>query len=110
MENEKDPEMREMAKMELDELENQGPEMEEDIKMMLIPKDPEDDKNVIIELRSGTGGDEACIFVEDIYRMYTMFFKEKGWKVEIINSNEGTTKGYRRWRVTQPAKQHIRTA
>ena len=91
---EKDPEMREMAKMELDELETQRPEMEEDIKFMLIPKDPEDDKNVIIELRSGTGGDEACIFVEDIYRMYMMYFKEKGWKVEIINSNQGSP-GYK---------------
>jgi len=92
---EKDPEMREMAKMELDDLEHQRPDMEEEIKFMLIPKDPEDDKNVIIELRSGTGGDEACIFVEDIYRMYTMYFKEKGWKVEIINSNEGSTSGYK---------------
>ncbi|RFC53659.1 peptide chain release factor 1 [Brumimicrobium aurantiacum] len=92
---ESDPEMREMAKMELDELENKRPAMEEEIKFMLIPKDPEDDKNVIIELRAGTGGDEACIFVEDIYRMYTMFFKEKGWKVEIINSNEGSTSGYK---------------
>jgi peptide chain release factor 1 len=91
---EKDPEMREMAKMELDDLEHQRPEMEEEIKFMLIPKDPEDDKNVIIELRSGTGGDEACIFVEDIYRMYMMYFKEKGWKVEIINSNQGST-GYK---------------
>lgn len=95
LEEETDPEMREMAKMELDELENKRPEMEEDIKFMLIPKDPEDDKNVIIELRAGTGGDEACIFVEDIYRMYTMFFKEKGWKVEIINSQEGGTSGYK---------------
>lgn len=95
LETEKDPEMREMAKMELDELETKRPEMEEEIKMMLIPKDPDDDKNVIIELRSGTGGDEACIFVEDIYRMYTMYFKERGWKVEIINSNEGGTKGYK---------------
>lgn len=92
---EKDPEMREMAKMELDELENKRPEMEEEIKFLLIPKDPEDDKNVIIELRAGTGGDEACIFVEDIYRMYTMYFKEKGWKVEIINSQEGGTSGYK---------------
>ncbi len=92
---EKDPEMREMAKMELDELESERPGMEEEIKTMLIPKDPEDDKNVIIELRSGTGGDEACIFVEDIYRMYTMYFKERGWKVEIVNSNEGGTKGYK---------------
>jgi len=69
--------------------------MEEDIKMMLIPKDPEDEKNAIMELRAGTGGDEACIFVEDIFRMYTMFFKERGWKYEVINSNEGTVKGYR---------------
>ncbi|MGM0478034.1 MAG: peptide chain release factor 1 [Bacteroidota bacterium] len=92
---ESDPEMREMAKAELDELESKRPEMEEDIKMMLIPKDPEDDKNAIIELRAGTGGDEACIFVEDIYRMYSMYFKEKGWKVEIINSNEGGTAGYK---------------
>jgi peptide chain release factor 1 len=62
---------------------------------MLIPKDPEDDKNVIIELRAGTGGDEACIFVEDIFRMYTMYFKEKSWKHDIINSSEGTVKGYK---------------
>jgi peptide chain release factor 1 len=95
LEIEKDPEMREMAKMELDELESKRPEMEEEIKMLLIPKDPEDDKNVIIELRAGTGGDEACIFVEDVFRMYTMYFKEKGWSHEIINSNEGGTKGYK---------------
>lgn len=92
---ETDPEMREMAKMELDELEHQRPAMEEEIRMMLIPKDPEDDKNVILELRAGTGGDEACIFVEDIYRMYTMYFKERGFQVELINSNEGSTKGYK---------------
>jgi peptide chain release factor 1 len=92
---EKDPEMREMAKLELEELEAKRPVMEEEIKMLLIPKDPEDDKNAIIELRAGTGGDEACIFVEDIFRMYTMYFKEKGWSHEIINSNEGGTKGYK---------------
>jgi peptide chain release factor 1 len=92
---EKDPEMREMAKAEIDELETIRPEMEEEIKFMLIPKDPEDDKNAILELRAGTGGDEACIFVEDIFRMYTMFFKEKGWSYEIINSSEGTTKGFK---------------
>ncbi len=95
LETEKDPEMREMAKMELDDLEQERPELEEEIKIMLIPKDPEDDKNVIIELRAGTGGDEACIFVEDVYRMYTMYFKERDWKVEVINSNEGGTKGYK---------------
>ena len=95
LETEKDPEMREMAKMEIDDLEKQRPIIEEEIKMLLIPKDPEDDKNAIMELRAGTGGDEACIFVEDIFRMYTMFFKEMGWKYEIINSSEGSTKGYK---------------
>lgn len=95
LEIETDPEMREMAKMEIDELEQKKPIVEEHIKMLLIPKDPEDDKNAIMELRAGTGGDEACIFVEDIFRMYTMYFKEMGWKYEIINSSEGTTKGYK---------------
>lgn len=92
---ETDPEMREMAKMEIDELENKKPDLEEKIKILLIPKDPEDDKNAILELRAGTGGDEACIFVEDIFRMYTLYFKEMGWKYEILNSNEGGTKGYK---------------
>ena len=88
-------EMREMAKEEIDVLEQNRPLMEDEIKLLLIPKDPEDDKNAIIELRSGTGGDEACIFVEDIFRMYTMFFKEIGWNYEIINSSEGSIKGYK---------------
>jgi len=92
---EKDPEYREMAEMELEELEPKKDELEEKIKFLLIPKDPEDDKNVILELRAGTGGDEACIFVEDIFRMYTMYFKERGWTYEILNSNEGGTKGYK---------------
>lgn len=92
---ETDPEMREMAKMEIDELETARPEMEEKIKMMLIPKDPEDEKCAIMELRAGTGGDEACIFVEDCFRMYTMFFKEMGWSYEVVNSNEGGTKGFK---------------
>jgi len=95
LQEEDDPEMREMAKMEIDELETVRPEMEEEIKMMLIPKDPEDEKSAIMELRAGTGGDEACIFVEDCFRMYTMFFKERGWSYEIVNSNEGTVKGYK---------------
>ena len=93
--NETDSEMREMAKEEIDVLEQNRPLMEDEIKLLLIPKDPEDDKNAIIELRSGTGGDEACIFVEDIFRMYTMFFKEIGWNYEIINSSEGSVKGYK---------------
>ena len=95
LESETDPEMREMAKMEIDELEQKRPDVEEHIKMLLIPKDPEDDKNAVMELRAGTGGDEACIFVEDCFRMYTMFFKEMGWKYEVINSSEGSTKGYK---------------
>ena len=81
---EEDPEMREMAKMEIDELENIRPSLEEDLKLLLIPKDPEDNKNAIMELRAGTGGDEACIFVEDCFRMYTLFFKEMGWQYEIL--------------------------
>ena len=95
LEIETDPEMREMAKMEIEDLENKRPVMEEDIKMLLIPKDPEDDKNAIIELRAGTGGDESCIFVEDCFRMYTMFFKEMGWQYEVMNSSEGSMKGYK---------------
>lgn len=95
LEVETDPEMREMAKSEIDELESQKPEMEEAIKVLLIPKDPEDDKNAILELRAGTGGDEACIFVEDVFRMYTMYFKEMGWSYDILNSSEGSTKGYK---------------
>lgn len=95
LEIETDPEMREMAKGEIDDLEQKRPVLEEDIKFLLIPKDPEDDKNAIIELRAGTGGDEACIFVEDCFRMYTMFFKEMGWQYDILNSSEGTVKGYK---------------
>lgn len=90
-----DQEMREMAKEEVEMLEKRRPELEEEIKMLLIPKDPEDEKCAIVELRAGTGGDEACIFVEDCFRMYTMYFKEMGWSYEVINSNEGGTKGYK---------------
>lgn len=95
LEVETDSEMRELAKAEIDELEQKKPLVEEEIKVLLIPKDPEDDKNAILELRAGTGGDEACIFVEDVLRMYTMFFKEKGWNVEVINTSEGSVKGYK---------------
>jgi peptide chain release factor 1 len=92
---ETDPEMKEMAQMELDELLPKKEEMDEEMKLLLIPKDPADDKNVIIELRAGTGGDEACIFVEDIFRMYSMYFKDRKWKMEVVNTNEGGTSGYR---------------
>lgn len=93
LKTETDSEMIEMARMEIEELEAKKPELEEQIKILLIPKDPEDDKNAIMELRAGTGGDEACIFVEDCFRMYTMYFKEKGWSYDILNSTEGGTKG-----------------
>ncbi len=95
IESEDDPEMKEMAKEELDELLPKKEAMDEEIKMLLIPKDPEDNKNAMVEWRAGTGGDESCIFVEDMFRMYTMFFKDKGWSYEIVNSTPGTTKGYR---------------
>jgi peptide chain release factor 1 len=90
-----DAELKEMAKEEIPLLTAEKEQMEEEIKILLIPKDPEDVKNAIIEIRAGTGGDEACIFVEDVFRMYTMFFKEQGWQTEVINTNEGGTKGFK---------------
>jgi peptide chain release factor 1 len=92
---EKDEEMREMAKIELEELNSHLPEMEEEIKMLLIPVDPEDDKNAVIEIRAGTGGDEASIFAGDLFRMYTKFFETKGWKAEVNRFSEGTAGGYK---------------
>lgn len=92
---EKDEEMREMAKAELEQLSAGIPEMEEEIKMLLIPADPEDDKNAVIEIRAGTGGDEASIFAGDLFRMYSKFFEQKGWKAEINSFSEGTAGGYK---------------
>jgi peptide chain release factor 1 len=92
---EKDEEMREMAKIELDELTARIPEMEEEIKMLLIPADPQDDKNAVIEIRAGTGGDEASIFAGDLFRMYSKYFENKGWKCEVNNVSEGTAGGYK---------------
>jgi peptide chain release factor 1 len=91
---EEDEEMREMARLELDELLPEQEEMEEKIKEMLIPKDPEDSKDVIFEIRSGTGGDEASIFAGDLYKMYTKYFDSQGWKTEVVSINEGTVGGY----------------
>ena len=92
--NEEDEDMREMAKMELEELEPKKEEMEEQIKVLLIPKDPEDAKDVIFEIRAGTGGDEASIFAGDLYRMYSRYFDTLGWKTELVSSNEGSAGGY----------------
>ncbi|UCE93972.1 MAG: peptide chain release factor 1 [Flavobacteriaceae bacterium] len=90
-----DEEMVEMAKMELEEASVKLPVLEEEIKFLLIPKDPEDAKNVIVEIRAGTGGDEASIFAGDLYRMYTKFASEKGWKVELEDLSEGTSGGFK---------------
>jgi peptide chain release factor 1 len=92
---EKDQEFREMAKSELDELLVQQDEMEEKIRLMLIPKDPEDSKNAIVEIRGGTGGDEASIFAGDLYRMYMRFCEKRGWKTELVDYTEGTAGGYK---------------
>ena len=89
-----DRDLVEMAKEEKLEAQAKLPGLEEELKVLLIPKDPADDKNVIVELRAGTGGDEAAIFVEDVYRMYTMYFKSKGWRHEVTDSNEAA-KGYK---------------
>ena len=91
---EDDEDMKEMAKMELEELNPQKEEMEEQIKVLLIPKDPEDAKDVIFEIRAGTGGDEASIFAGDLYRMYSRYFESLGWKTELVSTNEGSSGGY----------------
>lgn len=90
----KDAEMKELASMELEELRPKQEEMEEEIKIMLIPRDPEDERDVILEIRSGTGGDEASIFAGDLLRMYTRYFDEMGWKYELLYENEGSVGGY----------------
>jgi len=92
---EKDEEMREMAKAEVEILNNQIPEMEAEIKLLLLPADPEDDKDAVVEIRAGTGGDEASIFAGDLFRMYSKFFELNGWEVDINRYSEGTAGGYK---------------
>lgn len=91
---ESDPEMRAMAQDELESLKEERESIEERLRWLLIPKDPEDSKDVIMEIRSGTGGDEASIFAGDLFRMYTRFFESRGWKYEILDTNEGSVGGY----------------
>ena len=93
--NDKDEEMREMARGEIAELEPKIETLEEEIKLLLIPKDPQDAKNAIVEIRGGTGGDEAAIFAGDLMRMYTKYIESKGWKYEITSFSEGTAGGYK---------------
>lgn len=90
-----DADFKAMAKEELDALEQRKVEMDEEIKMMLVPKDPEDEKNVVMEIRAGTGGDEASIFAGDLFRMYSKYLSDKGWKVDIVDYNDGTSGGYK---------------
>ncbi|MDR0969784.1 MAG: peptide chain release factor 1 [Lentimicrobiaceae bacterium] len=93
--NEKDEDFRAMAREELVSLEERKEKLEEKIRLMLIPKDPQDDKNAVVEIRAGTGGDEASIFTGDLYRMYVKYCETKGWKTEIVDMNEGTVGGFK---------------
>ncbi len=90
-----DPEMTEMAKLQMEEAKGALPALDEKIRMMLVPADPEDSKNVVMEIRAGTGGDEASIFAGDLYKMYTKYAESKGWKTSIVDFNEGTSGGFK---------------
>jgi len=90
-----DKELAELAKEELKELESRKPELEDEIKILLLPKDPNDDKNIYIELRAGTGGDEAALFVADLFRTYLRYAENQGWKTEIMNSSESESGGFK---------------
>lgn len=92
---EKDEEMRDMAKEEVSMLEEEIPLLEEEIKLLLIPADPQDEKNAILEIRAGAGGDEASIFAGDLFRMYSKYAERRGWKIEINSQNEGTSGGFK---------------
>lgn len=93
--DENDSEMIELAKIQLDESNAQFLQLEDEIKLLLIPKDPEDGKNIVIEIRAGTGGDEASIFAGDLYRMYSKYCQDKGWSVSLVDANEGTAGGFK---------------
>jgi len=90
-----DAEMVDMAKMQLDEAKTRIPELEDEIKFLLVPKDPEDSKNAVMEIRAGTGGDEASIFAGDLFRMYTKYCESKGWKTSVVDFSEGTSGGFK---------------
>jgi peptide chain release factor 1 len=95
LQREKDPELRELAKMEIDELEPKRDQVEEEIKELLMPKDPNDEKNAVLEIRAGTGGDEAAIFAGDLWRMYQRFCERRGYKFIVVDVTEGTAGGYK---------------
>lgn len=95
LESESDQELRAMAREMMNEAEERIPSLEEEIKLLLIPADPEDEKNVVVEIRGGTGGDEAAIFAGDLYKMYVRYCESKGWKCEVTSLSEGTAGGYK---------------
>ena len=95
MMNENDPEMKEIAREEMTICEARIPELEEEIKLLLVPADPQDDKNAIVEIRGGTGGDEAALFAGDLYRMYVKYCEAKGWKVALSSFSEGAAGGFK---------------
>lgn len=95
LEEEKDADFKELAKQEIEDISKQLVVNEEELKILLIPKLPEDSKNAIVEIRAGTGGDEASIFAGDLYRMYTKYIEAKGWKAELVDSNHGTSGGFK---------------
>ncbi len=95
LENDNDQEMRQMAKEEIDTNSAQLPDLEEEIKVLLIPRDPQDDKNAVVEIRGGTGGDEAAIFAGDLFRMYQKYCDAKGWQTEVTSVSEGTSGGFK---------------
>src|SRR5690606_36755816 len=91
----RDPEMAEMAKIQYEEAKARIPKLEDKIKFLLIPKDPEDTKNAVVELRAGTGGDEASLFAGDLFKMYSKYCASKGWKVDTVDFSEGTNGGFK---------------
>ena len=93
--NEKDEDLREMAKEEIAEIEPKLPEMEQNIRLLLIPADPQDSTNAIVEIRGGSGGDEAAIFAGDLFRMYSKYFERRGWKCEVTGQSEGAAGGFK---------------
>ena len=95
LKNEKDADLRDMAKMELDELDPLVAPMEEEVRILLIPKDPEDEKNAVVEIRGGTGGDEASLFAGELFRMYERYCDKRGWNTEVIDFTEGTVGGFK---------------
>ena len=92
---ENDPEMKEMAREEAAACEARIPQLEEEIKLLLVPADPQDDRNAILEIRGGTGGDDAAIFAGDLFRMYSKYCESKGWKLEVSSANEGAAGGFK---------------